>query len=180
MALKNSAEKFGSLTKILHWLIFFLFVTQYFLVYRREYFPKDSPEKLQYLLLHESIGFIVLVLALLMITWRHAGTRPLMPSNMSGFEKFLAKATHFLLYATMLIQPLSGFAMSQLGGYKPAFFGYTLPILLAKNEQAGHIMYTTHVWCSYVIIGLVSLHVIGALYHHFLKKDKVFLRMLPG
>jgi len=181
MALKNSAEKFGSLTKLLHWLIFFLFIGQFFLVYRREYFPKNSPEKLQYILLHESLGVLLLVLALFMITWRHVGVRPTMPAHMSKFEKLIAKTTHLLLYATMLIQPLTGIAMSEYSGYEVGVFGwFKLPMLVAKNEQMGHLMSEIHEISSFVIIGLVSLHVIGALYHHFIKKDKVLLRMLPG
>ena len=67
MALANTKKEFGTLTKLLHWTIFALFVVQYFLVYRREYFPKNSPEKIQYILLHKSFGLCVLFLAVLMI-----------------------------------------------------------------------------------------------------------------
>jgi cytochrome b561 len=181
MGLKNSAEKFGSLTKLLHWSIFFLFILQYFLVYRREYFPKNSPEKLQYILLHESIGVCVLVLALFMITWRHVGTRPLMPANMPSFHVKSAKFIHFLLYLTMLIQPLTGFAMSEFAGYEVGVFGmFNLPMILPKNEQLGHLFHEIHEWSSYAIIGLVSAHILAALYHHFVMKDNVLKRMLPG
>jgi cytochrome b561 len=181
MALKNANDKFGSLTKLLHWTIFVLFIVQFYLVYRREYFPKESAEKLQYLLLHESIGVCLLLLALLMLVWRYAGTRPAMPMNMTPFEIFAAKSTHFLLYLLMLVQPITGISMSMLAGYKVGVFGwFNLPTLLAKNEHIGHYVYKTHVWCSYLIIALVSLHLLGSLYHHFIKRDKVLLRMLPG
>ncbi len=179
MSLQNSTEKFGSLTKLLHWTIFILFVIQYFLVYRREYFPKDSPEKLQYILLHKSIGVVVLVLALLMIGWRYVGNRPPIESA-NACEKMLAKLTHFLLYAAMLIMPLSGIGMSLYAGYSVSVFGwFNLPLSVVKNEALGNILYTTHVWSSYVVIGLVALHILASLYHHFIRKDDVLKRMSP-
>lgn len=177
---KNSAERFGSLTKILHWLIFALFVAQFFLVYRREYFPKASPEKLQYLLLHESIGALLLPLALLMLVWHFIGTRPTMPSFMTQAHKVAAKIMHFLLYVVMLFQPISGVLMSQYAGYPVSVFGlYDIPTLVQKNEALGHLLHSAHVWCSYAIIVLVSMHILAALSHHFIYKDNVLKRMLP-
>ena len=181
MGFKNTSDRFGSLTKLLHWSIFLLFIVQYFLVYRRGYFPKDAPEKLQYILLHESIGACLLVLALLMITWHYVGTRPPMPNNMTTGHVMAARFIHFLLYFTMLFQPISGVVMSQMAGYHVGVFGlFELPTLFAKNEAVGKIVFTAHVWDSYVIIGLVSAHIIAALYHHFVVKDNILKRMMPA
>ncbi len=179
MGIKNTSDRFGSLTKLLHWSIFVLYIVQYFLVYRREYFPKHSPEKLQYILLHESIGAFLLVMALLMITWHYVGTRPSM-SSMPAAHANGARLGHFLLYFTMLFQPISGVAMSQLAGYPVGVFGlFEIPTLLAKNEALGKIVHASHVWCSYLIIALVAGHIIAALYHHFVMKDNVLKRMSP-
>jgi len=180
MALNNTKDRFGSLTKFLHWTIFILFVLQFFLVYRQDYFPKGSPEKLQYMLLHESFGFCVLILALFMITWHYVGVRPQMPRDMPTSQIFAAKTVHFLLYLTMLFQPITGFVMSQLGGYKVSLFGWFIfPTLIEKNKEIGHLVFKAHMWDSYVIIALVSMHVLASLYHHFIKKDMILKRMLP-
>lgn len=180
MTMQNTAEKFGSLTKLLHWSIFLLFIVEFYLVYRREYFPKDSAEKLQYIILHKSFGICVLILTLLMIVFHQLGTRPKMPTTMSLFEVLMAKTTHLLLYAVMLIQPITGIMMSSLGGYPISFFWlFDLPNFFQKNERLADVLYTTHVWSSYFIIGLVALHTLAALYHHFCKKDVVLKRMLP-
>jgi cytochrome b561 len=177
MALTNNKKEFGMLTKLLHWTIFVLFVVQYALIYRRDYFPKNAPEKTQYILIHKSLGLLVLFLALMMIGWRQLGNRPAMPLNMNGFEQLLAKLTHFLLYLSMLIMPLTGIGMSLYAGYGVSFFGqFTIPAL-PKNEMLSDSFYAVHQWSSYVIIGLVSLHILGALYHHYYKKDGVLKRM---
>ncbi len=177
--LRNTTDKFGCLTKLLHWSIFILFVLQYYLVYRREYFPKEAPEKLQYILLHKSVGVLLLGLALLMLIWRHVGTRPRMPISMTPAHQVAAKLMHFLLYVAMLLQPISGILMGLYGGRSIGVFGlFNIPAFAQKNEQLGNFLYHTHVWCSYAIIAFVSLHVIAALYHHFVAKDDVLKRMI--
>lgn len=180
MQLKNNEERFGLLTKLLHWAIFLLFVTQYFLVYRREYFPKDSPEKLQYILLHKSLGVIVLGLAVVMLIWAHFGKRPKLPP-MSKMFALLARLTHILLYLSMLIMPLTGIMMSQYSGRKVMVFDwFELPRLLAENKSLAGLCHEIHEYSSYVILGVVSVHILGALVHHFFYKDKVLKRMTWG
>ena len=170
MGIKNTADNFGWLSKILHWLIFALFVVQYFLVYRREYFPKGSPEKLQYILLHKSLGVCILILAFIMLLWRHVGTRPSMLATMSTLEIRIAKATHVLLYVAMFLFPITGISMSMFSGKGLSVFGWPLPNPVDKNETLSGFFYNSHVWISYVVMGLVGLHVLGALYHHFYRK----------
>ncbi|MCS5708258.1 cytochrome b [Candidatus Berkiella cookevillensis] len=180
MQLMNNEKRFGSLSKLLHWTIFVLYVIQYFLVYRREYFPKDSPEKLQYILLHKSFGVCVLALGLFMLMWRHVGTRPSLPP-MPKIQVILAKIMHILLYLSMLVMPISGICMSMLSGRPVSVFGwFELPMLLAKNEALGGIFYKTHVFSSYAVIGLVAGHTLAALYHHFVNKDDVLKKMTCG
>lgn len=178
MSLQNSAEKFGSLTKLLHWSIAALFITQFFLAYRREFIPENSPQNFQYLLLHESCGVTIFILALVMIVWHFVGTRPIMPMNMSKLEILGAKTTHFLLYLCMLAMPLSGYLMSCLGGYDVLLFGWKLPNPFVKNESLAHLFEETHEVISFVIMTVVSIHVLAALYHHFIRKDNVLKRML--
>lgn len=179
MSLTNTAQKFGIITRFLHWSIFGIFVLQYFLVYRREYFPKDAPEKLQYILLHKSLGVVVLLLAILMIFWRHLGKRPTFVANMTRFEKKLAGSVHVLLYILMLAMPLTGIAMSMYSGYGVSLFGqFDLPILVDKNVDIAGIFHEMHEWISYAVIGIVGLHILGALIHHFIRKDETLKRMI--
>lgn len=176
--IKNSAEKFGILTKFFHWLIAMLFFAQFFLIYRRDAFPKAAPEKLQYLLLHKSFGITVFILGTVMICSHFAGTRPIFPINMSRFQIILAKVTHFLLYLAILVMPASGVLMSFLGGYNVFFFGWQLPNPLSENRSLGDLFYDLHVVSAYAVGILVIIHTFAALYHHFIKKDNILKRML--
>jgi cytochrome b561 len=178
MSIQNTAEKFGSLTKILHWTIATLFFAQFFLIYRRDQMPDDAPEKLQYILLHKSFGVCILILALCMILWRQVGTRPILPLNMSTLEVFAAKLVHFLLYLFMLVMPLSGFLMSSYAGYGVKLFGYPLPNPVSKNEDYAHFFGDVHETSAYIIAALVIGHTLAALYHHFVRKDNILKRMM--
>lgn len=178
MLIKNTSEKFGILTKTLHWLIALLFFSQFFLIYRRGAFPKGSLEKAQYLLLHESFGVTVFILGALMITWRFLNPRPIFPMNMSYLETIAAKTVHTLLYLYMLAMPLSGVLMALLGGYDVFFFGHQLPNPFMKNEKLADLFFNFHEASAYIIGALVGIHVFAAFYHRFVKKDNVLNRML--
>ncbi len=179
MSFKNTAKKFGSLTKILHWSIFLLFCLQYFLIYRRNFFEDNAPEKLEYIFLHKSVGMLLFMLALLMLIWRHFGQRPSYPGQPAPWEIFLSKVTHGLLYVVMLAMPLTGMLMSQLSGYGMKFFGLQVPNPFEVNKELSSLFHDAHEITGWVIIALVSLHLLAALYHHFIKKDNVLKRMLP-
>ena len=177
----NNEKKYGVVTKLLHWSIFVLFILQFFLVYRREYFPKDSPEKMQYMLLHKSFGATILALAIFMIIWRHLGKRPSHPSHMPKTQSILAKVVHALLYLCMLIMPLSGISMSQLSGYKVSIFNwFDLPMLVSVNKDLAGVFHEIHEYTSFAIIALVSGHALAALYHHFVNKDNVLEKITFG
>jgi cytochrome b561 len=175
----NTKNKFGHLMKFVHWSIALLFMLQFFLVYRRDYFAENAPEKLQYIMLHKSIGVLLLGFAILYLIIRHLGKRPQWPGTMSRRERILAKVTHIGLGLAIICMPLTGIVMSTLSGYGVKFFGISLPALLEVNKPLSSLWHSAHVWISYVVIGLFVLHVLGALVHHFVHKDNVLRRMLP-
>lgn len=180
MQLTNSEERFGLFTKLLHWSIFLLFAVQYYLVYRREYFPKDMPEKLQYILLHKSLGVVVLTLGIIMLFWSHLGKHPKSPKA-SKLKLIISKVVHLCLYLSMLVMPISGICMSVLSGRAVGVFDwFKIPLFLAENKALAEKIYYVHLYASYVVIGLVSLHVLGALYNHYIAKNNVLMRMTKG
>lgn len=181
MALINTQIRFGRITKLLHWSIFILVVIQYALVYRRAFLPEEAPEKLQYILLHKSFGLVIFGLVILMILNRQFGQRPPYPKNAPWYQNLLAKMVHFLLYVCLLFMPIAGVLMTFFSGRTLAIFGYLLPTpsFIHTNKALAELFYKGHVFTSYIILGLVSLHIIGAFYHHFILKDNILTRMLP-
>ena len=71
--------------------------------------------------------------------------------------------------------------MSSAGGHSVSYFGFfQVPLLLQKNPALGGFFHESHEILSYVIYGLVTVHVIMALVHHFILKDDTLTRMTWG
>jgi cytochrome b561 len=75
---------------------------------------------------------------------------------------------------------ISGMMMSLLGGHAISFYNlFTIEPLAAKHPLSG-TAHEIHWILSYMLIGVFATHTSGALYHHFIRRDHVLKRMLPG
>lgn len=181
MHIMNTTKKFGIITKFLHWsiagLVFLQFALAYWVIY---VLPEKSPLA-GFLIgsLHKPLGILLLILALLAIIWKLINTRPIFPINMLAWEKTLAKLVHGLLYLCLIIMPISGIIMSITGGRPPNFFGlFQFPMLMAENKELSNFFFIIHQFTSFFLLGLICLHILAALKHHFINKDEVLKRML--
>ena len=55
-----------------------------------------------------------------------------------------------------------------------------LPLLVPKDDPFGKAMQTVHPVIAITLLAVIALHIAGALYHAFVKRDGVMQRMLPG
>jgi cytochrome b561 len=79
----------------------------------------------------------------------------------------------------MVAMPLSGWFLTSAAGYAPSFFGlFTLPTLIAKNNDLLELFESVHEWLAYGLIALIIIHTLAALKHHFIDKDDILKRML--
>ena len=131
---------------------------------------------------HKSIGFTVLALTLGRIAWRLTHRPPPHPPGMPAWERLSAGAVHLLFYGLMLALPLSGWAMvSRPLRRRPLdFFGLFDMPYLPVGQAAGTVARNAHGLLGWVMLALIVLHVAAALRHHFLLRDTVLARMLPG
>jgi cytochrome b561 len=126
---------------------------------------------------HQAIGLTVLALSVVRLGWRIGHPWPPLPEAMKGWEKALARFTHFAFYVIMIGVPLLGWAtVSAIPG--AAGIAPDLPVPESKEmvERLGSL-HGAGVWAAIV---LVVLHVAGALKHTFLDRNRVLDRMIPG
>lgn len=179
MQIHNTDSKYGVIAQCLHWLIFVLIaglLAVGFIMTEME----NSPDKFKLYGLHKSAGIVVLTLAFFRLLWRLKNRVPILPNTLNALQKKLAHLGHYALYLLMFAMPISGWFMSSAAGFPVSVFGlFTLPDLLTPDKELGKQLAEVHELIGFTIIGLVSLHIIAALLHHFYYRDNVLQRMLP-
>lgn len=172
-------ESYDLLTQILHWLMAILMITLLIMGVYMTRLPDGDPKWFWYDL-HKSIGSCIFLLFLFRVVWRSRQTAPADPAHMRPWERAAAHGAHLLLYTTMLLLPVTGYIDASAGGYHLSLFGwFEVPMLIAKNETLFELAVTAHRLIAYALMGVIALHLLAALKHHFVDHDTVLLRMLP-
>ncbi|HEY6514865.1 MAG TPA: YceI family protein [Steroidobacteraceae bacterium] len=179
MTIRNTPDRWGAISQLLHWLIVALIVIQATLGLMGRTLPLGV-EKVAVLARHKSIGLTILGLAALRLLWRRLNPTPALPSNLRPHERLLARLTHAALYVLLFAMPFTGWIMSSARGFPVSWFNlYQLPDLVPKSERLYEAMVTTHAALAIALAVTVALHVAGALKHHLVLKDDILRRMLP-
>jgi cytochrome b561 len=163
---------------VLHWLtVLCLVLVAVFILTRDEV---DGRAARMWLLEgHRHFGLFVLLLFFVRVAFRlRAGKLP-HEEGPGRLMRWLAISTHMALYALLLVQPLLGWSLSNAEGKPVHFFGVTLPALVRPDEDLADSLHAWHQDTAWLLLALISLHVAGALYHHFILRDGVLRLMLP-
>jgi cytochrome b561 len=137
--------------------------------------PED-PQKVMMLQSHAYIGMALTALLVIRLVLRYVTKRPAPADAGNAFLNFVAKATHFLLYAFLIGMALSGLGMFQLANLPAVFSG-------AQSYPSNFFDYPPrigHGLTSWLLLALVALHFGAAMYHQFIKKDNLLARMWFG
>ena len=168
------------MTITLHWLIAFLVIGMLIFGFLINDIPK-GPSQTFAISLHKSIGLTILLLMLFRFVWRYLSPIPALPITVAMWEQKAARAVHVFLYLALFLMPISGWMMSSLGGHPVMFWGwFNAAVPVVKNEKLADNFFTAHEMIAFIIIGLLVLHMAAALKHHFIEKNNVLRRMLPG
>jgi cytochrome b561 len=107
----------------LHWAIAIMILYNLlsgFLIWdlAKPFFKANRPLYFLGLITHMSSGFTILALTVARIAWRLLNAPPPHPGNMKAWEQHASHFAHFLLYAGMVLMPLTGWAI--LSAHPPA------------------------------------------------------------
>lgn len=194
MNIKNTAENYGNIAKCLHWITALLFLGAYASVYFRRWFTEDkTPENFSALQIHLSIGVTIAVFVALRILWRISNRLPNQEPG-TRMEHLAAHMGHYALYAIMIIMPITGYMGT--GVHVDFFFMFEIPKF--ENTQFFELLVSNGLGMTFKefekpmdfihkdILGawavwlLILGHVLAALYHHFVKKDRTLRKMTTG
>ena len=179
MTWKNTDERWGPVSQLLHWLIVLLILGMgtVGLVMTE---MRNSPDKIQVYLLHKSFGLTVLALITLRLLWRlYAGAPKPVPGTPHWQER-IASLTHGALYALVFAMPVSGWVLNSAAGFPLRWFDlFNLPSIAAKNESLHELSEQVHEWLFWTLIAVALVHAAAAIYHHVFQQDATLARMVP-
>ena len=131
--------------------------------------------------LHRSIGALVLFITLARLIYRLGHPPPPLPDDMPASLQSVAHATHWALYALLVVQPILGWIATSAYRAPVLFFWlFDLPPIWPEDRPFSEMMFRVHMSLGVIIALLISIHIAAALYHHLILKDTVLKRMAHG
>ena len=162
----------------LHWATAFLVIANFALAQTWDWFAKPTRGLMEDT--HMSFGVLLTAVIVARIAWRFIPGHQV-SSLEAGWQRIASKATHYVLYALLVAEAGLGFAFRWGAGRPMEFFGVGIPPLIGEiAKPLRRELREFHEWIGWAIIVIALLHAAAALYHHYVLKDRVLRRMLPG
>ena len=181
--------RYTRLAMALHWLVALGIACNFLIVWTVDSLPESAERPM--VNLHKSIGLTVLGLAIMRVLWRYANPPPPMPAAYHAWERKLAHAAHYTLYALIFLMPITGWIHDsawknaaanplKLFGVIPWFrLGFIKDQDPATKEQIHSVFSQIHGVLGWVLLAVLALHVAGALKHQWVNRHPEMQRMLP-
>jgi cytochrome b561 len=171
----NHVTRYHPLLVLLHWLLAFLIMGALFFgatVLART--SNANPAKVEMLQKHMGAGVAILVLVLVRLLVRSRTEHPPSASAGNSWLDRLAWVSHRFLYVAVLGQAGSGLVMALQTRLPQVLFGHQGG--LPEDFWAFPIRYV-HYGFSRLLMALIAAHVLGAVYHTFILRDRLLRRM---
>jgi cytochrome b561 len=177
--IRNTSNGWGSVSRWLHWILALAIIGMIGFGWWMNHIPA-RPDRFFYRSIHADIGYLILLLTVLRLVWRVINPTPAMPAETSRWQKIAAHVSHGALYLVVILVAVLGWAHS--GAHTPDysnFFGlFNVPQFTAPDRAAAGAYEDRHILFAYVLLALIVVHVAAALWHHFIRRDRVVARMV--
>ena len=176
MKIVNSSEEYGLLAKLFHWVTFIILIIQIpfgFYLVGLEF----SDRRIDLENIHILIGISIFYFVLLRLIWKLFNPSPKSEHNFFKGQNLIAKTNHLLLYVGIFTITTSGMLKKLYMGEKLNFFIFKYAFK-ESNFQLADSFYVVHIYANYLLIALVSLHVLATIAHHVFFKDKILKKIL--
>jgi cytochrome b561 len=171
-----TGEIYDPRTILFHWLTAALVVLQWVGAHYIDAFPK-GPLRVDARSTHIAIGTALIVIILVRLAWRATGGRKLAPVRHVAV-RYLAQATHALLYALLAVVLALGVANAWQRG-DSIFNLFKLAPFAPGDASLKHAIETVHEQFANVLLIVAGLHALAAIAHEFIGRDRILRRMIP-
>lgn len=177
MGLRNSPDSFGLVSRLIHWGMALLIISQIALGLRLGLMEPGLANLWLYGL-HKTVGLTALGLVLLRMLW-HVLSPPPGPQA-TGWMRLFIKAWHWTLYALMIATPIAGWAGSSASGIDTMYAEtFVVPALVEANETSEFVWFILHEIFAKTLLGMVIVHMLAA-FRHEMAGDGSLTRMIRG
>lgn len=177
MGIKSSADRYGAVAITIHWVTVLAILGLLISGFQAEDMD-DQAAKAGLLMVHASLGIGILVLTILRILWWWLFDRqPVPPQTMPRWQVIAAHAVHGTLYVVIIGMAFSGLAMFILSGAGDIVFGGANAALPDFDDYPPR---SAHGIGARIILVLLAVHIGAALYHQFVRRDRLLARMGLG
>ena len=171
---------FDPTTRSLHWLTVGLILLVFVLAFSTNSATSDTSYT-ALTQLHRSFGITVWAVTLVRLIRRQVAKFPNWPIDMPQQMRLAAQGSEYMLYSFLLAQPIVGLLQTNARGDRvDLFFLYRLPALIGDNRPLARQLLTVHESIGFLLLGLIALHALAALFHHFWRRDDTLTAMLPS
>lgn len=174
------ATGYKPLAKIFHWLnaLLVLLTIPAALIMLTPGIERGLQDPL--FMFHKNVGVVLLVLVATRLAYRLFNPPPPLPHTMPVVQRYLAEATHWLLYGLLLAMAISGFIRVTAGGFPLELFDrFGIQNLVPRSDSLAETAKRVHALLRFPLVALIVLHIGAALYHGIVKRDGIAKRMMP-
>lgn len=170
-----AAHRFPAFSRFLHWLMAVLVLAMLFI---GAGMTASIGDYHWLLTIHRPLGLAILILVAIRLINRLLNPPPPLPAAMPGWQRFAAKASHWLLYILMFALPIVGWAMLSAGPYPVVVWGsFVLPPILPQDAMLFAALRELHRILAYLLFLTFLAHLGAALLHALIFRDSVFQSM---
>lgn len=176
MAWRDTAERYGTVSRALHWAVAALVLWQLLGMVLKLWLGR-GPVAGVFVGLHQPLGAVLFVLVVLRVIWALMNRRN-RPPHAPGLPGQAARAGHVALYALILAVP--GLGLVRAWGNTRAFEPFGLAVFPAREEAVGWAVSAgnaAHGLLGWALAALVAGHVVMALLHAIVLRDRTLARM---
>lgn len=178
-------QRYDSFTLTLHWITAFSVIFLFASAHIWALLERGTPLRKGLQSVHISCGILLAAVMVVRPLWRLFSQRrarfAMPPAAGSRWSRISAHAVHGMLYLLLFSQVCLGFLFRWAQQEPFTFFGlFPVPTWIAVDPSLKHQLGGWHDTVAWALIILACVHALAALFHHYILRDNVLRRMLPG
>jgi len=175
----TSRSRYAGSRRLLHWSIAVAMVLVFVFIEFRGVFERGTAARTAMVQAHFWFGLGILALMLPRLLLAFSRPAPAIAPPLPAWQAVPAKLVHLLLYAMLVAQPLLGLFTAWYDGKELLlpFTSMPIPALVSPDKATAHDLEELHELVGTAFYWVVGLHVLGALFHHFVRRDDTLRRM---